>query len=118
MEFTTFLVTMFCLGDDWLRGQRIRQRGPQPALSDSEVLTMEILGEFLRIDTDKGLFEFFRCHYGDWFPALRTIHRTTFVRQAANGFRSSIRFRYQCAVSRVPNDVADCERLRRMGMTT
>jgi hypothetical protein len=31
-------------------------RGPQPALSDSEVLTIECVGEFLGIDTDKGLY--------------------------------------------------------------
>jgi len=93
MEFTTYLVTVFCLIDDWLRGQRIRQRGPQPTLSDSEVLTMEIVGEFLRMDTDKGLYEFFRRQYGDWFPALRTIHRTTFVRQAANLWEVKMRLR-------------------------
>lgn len=84
MEFSTFLITVFCLVDDWIRGQSIRQRGPQPSLSDSEVLTMEIVGEFMGIDTDKRLVEFFRRHYGDWFPALRGLHRTTFVRQAAN----------------------------------
>jgi hypothetical protein len=36
------------------------------------------------IDTDKGLYEHFRRHYRDWFPALGRVHRTTFVRQAAN----------------------------------
>ena len=83
-KLTTFIITVFCLVDDWMAGKRLRQRGPQPQLSDSEVLTMEIVGEFLGIDTDKGLFLFFRRHYGDWFPALRRIHRTTFTRQAAN----------------------------------
>lgn len=34
--------------------------------------------------TDKGLFLCFQQHYGDWFPALTQIHRTTFVRQSAN----------------------------------
>jgi hypothetical protein len=84
MEFTTFLTTVFCLVDDWLKGQRIRRRGPQPTLSDSEVLTIEIVGDFMGVDTDEGLYEFFRRGYGDWFPALRRIHRTTFLRQAAN----------------------------------
>lgn len=84
MDTTTFLVTVFCLIDDWLKGQTLRQRGPAPALRDSEVLTIEIMGEFMGIDTDKGLYLYFRRHYGDWFPALRRITRTTFVRQAAN----------------------------------
>jgi hypothetical protein len=34
------------------------------------VLTIECVGEFLGIDTDKGLYEHFRRHYRDWFPAL------------------------------------------------
>jgi hypothetical protein len=37
----------FCLIDDWLAGQRLRQRGPAPTLADSEVLTIEYVGEFL-----------------------------------------------------------------------
>ena len=84
MDITTFIISVYCLVDDFLKDKRLRQRGPQPTLSDSEVLTMEIVGEFLGIDTDRGIFRHFRRHYGDWFPALKQIHRTTFVRQAAN----------------------------------
>ena len=84
MDITTYLISVYCLVDDWLKGQRLRQRGPQPRLSDSEVLTMEVVGEFLGIDTDQGLYTFFRRFFGDWFPALRQIDRTTFTRQAAN----------------------------------
>jgi hypothetical protein len=84
MQLTTFLVTVFCLIDDWLAGQRLRQRGPQPTLADSEVLTIECVGEFLGIDTDSGLYAYFRRHWADWFPGLRRVHRTSFVRQAAN----------------------------------
>ena len=84
MDNTTFIISVFCIVDDFLKDKRLRQRGLQPTLSDSEVLTMEIVGEFLSIDTDSGIFRYFRRHYGDWFPALRRVHRTTFVRQAAN----------------------------------
>jgi hypothetical protein len=86
MDLTTVLVTVFCLVDDWLagQGQRLRRRGPTPTLADSEVLTIECVGEFLGIDTDKGLYEHFRRHWADWFPALGRVHRTSFVRQAAN----------------------------------
>jgi hypothetical protein len=45
---------------------------------------MEIVGEFLGIDTDQGMYHFFKRHYADWFPAIRSIQRTTFTRQAAN----------------------------------
>jgi Transposase DDE domain len=84
MDVTTFIVTVFCLIDEWLAGQRLRQRGPQPTLADSEVLTIECVGEFWGIDTDTGLYQYFRRHWGDWFPGLRQVHRTTFTRQAAN----------------------------------
>jgi hypothetical protein len=57
-----------------------------PKLSDSEVLTIEVVGEFLGIDTDKGLHAYFRRHYEGWFQALKEIHRSTFCRQAANLF--------------------------------
>ena len=84
MDLNTFIVSVFCLVDDQLKGRRIRQRGPTPKLSDSEVLTIEIVGEFLGIDTDKGIHLFFRRHYAEWFPALGEVHRSTFARQAAN----------------------------------
>ena len=84
MDLSTFIVTVFCLVDDQLKGRRIRQRGPSPTLSDAEVLTIEIVGEFLGLDTDKALYRYFRRHYGEFFPALGEVHRTTFSRQAAN----------------------------------
>jgi hypothetical protein len=85
MELTTFIVEVYCLIDDWLRTQpRARQRGPEPLLADSEVLTMEVVGEYLGIDTDRGIYTYFRRHFADWFPALGRVHRTTFIRQAAN----------------------------------
>jgi DDE family transposase len=93
MDLTTFIVAVFCLLDDWLAGQRLRQRGPQPRLSDSEVLTIECVGEFLGIDTDKGLYLYFRRHYAAWFPALRRVDRTTFARQAANLWAAKARLR-------------------------
>jgi hypothetical protein len=95
MDATTLLITVYCLVDEWLAGRRLRQRGPNPILSDSEVLTIECVGEFLGIDTDKGLYEHFCRHWGDWFPALGRIHRTTFVRQAANLWAVKAQLRQQ-----------------------
>ena len=87
MDISTFVVAVFCLVDDHLKGRRIRQRGPYPRLSDAEVLTIEVVGEFLGMDTDEAIFRYFREHYGEWFPALCEIHRTTFARQSANLWR-------------------------------
>lgn len=91
MDLESFTIALYCRIDavldemradpDW---QRIRQRGPAPTLADSEVLTMEVVGEFLGLDRDTALVAYFRREHPDWFPALLRIHRTTFVRQAAN----------------------------------
>src|SRR3982750_2064371 len=88
MDLETLIIVVFCLVDDFLRDLcrecRLRQRGPAPVLADSEVLTVEIVGEFLGLDTDQGLHACFRRHFGHLFPGLREVHRTTFLRQAAN----------------------------------
>ena len=88
MDLETFIVAVFCLVDDFVgdlgRGRKLRQRGPRPILADSEVLAVEIVGEFLGLDTDLGLHAYFRRHFGHFVPGLRTVHRPTFLRQAAN----------------------------------
>src|SRR3954466_15008290 len=84
MDLSTFITAVFCLTDDWLEGKKLRRRGPSPELSDYEVLTMQIVGEYLGIDTEKGLYAYFKRHYQEWFPALLRVHRTTFTRQSAN----------------------------------
>ena len=42
--------------------QRVRGKGFAPALSDSEVLTMEIVAEYRGIETDIGIWQYFREH--------------------------------------------------------
>ena len=85
MDLNTFIVAVFYEVDNWFMGQeKLRGRGPEPELSDPEVLTMEIVGEFLGIDAEEGLYAYFKRHYAEWFPALRKVHRTTFTRQMAN----------------------------------
>ena len=91
MDLDTFIIAIFCRVDEAVprvtHGQRLRQRGPQPTLADSEVITMEVVGEYLGLEQDSALFASFRRHYAHFFPARRTLHRTPFVRQAANLWR-------------------------------
>lgn len=88
MNLDDFIITCFCLIDEMLpcitKGRAVRTRGPQPTLADSEVITIEVIGSYLGINQDKQLFETFRRHWSHFFPGLRRLHRTTFVRQAAN----------------------------------
>ena len=84
------LLEVFCLVDDELQALnlgRLRQRGPAPALADSEVITIELVGEFWKLGTDKDLFRHFRRYHTAEFPALARLDRTTFARQAANLWR-------------------------------
>lgn len=88
MSLDDFIITCFCWIDDMLPtvigGKKVRQAGPQPTMSDSEVITIEIVGTYLGLSQDQELFEYFGRHYSHFFPALLSIHRSTFVRQAAN----------------------------------
>src|SRR5579885_2797153 len=88
MSLDDFILTCFCLLDDALplipNGKRLRQAGPEPKMSDSEGITMEIVGSYLGLTQDKALFEYFQRHDRHFFPALAHLDRTTFVRQAAN----------------------------------
>ncbi|MGZ3639009.1 MAG: hypothetical protein ACXVCX_14360, partial [Ktedonobacterales bacterium] len=51
MDLDDFIIAVFCLIDEAVprvtHGQRLRQRGPQPVLADSEVLTMDVVGEYV-----------------------------------------------------------------------
>ncbi len=90
MTMDDLILTVFCLVDDSLNELGLanpRSRGPRPALADSEVITIEVVGEFLGLDADRGLYRHFRRYHADAFPALARVCRTTFTRQAANLWR-------------------------------
>jgi hypothetical protein len=86
MTYEDYLLHLFYLIDSELKGLNLplRRRGPDPRLHDSEVITMELAGEFLGIDTDKGIWQYFRRHHAAEFPALMQTDRTRFARQAAD----------------------------------
>jgi hypothetical protein len=81
-----YIISVFCLIDDELekilKGKKLRQRGPEPGLRDSEAITIGIVGEFLGMDCDKTIWEYFKRHWSHFFP--KTPDRSNFVRQVAN----------------------------------
>lgn len=83
------IITTFCFIDDELqqviKGETLRRGGFEPQLTDSEMITMEIIAEFLNIDTDKGTWEYFCDHWLDLFPNLGS--RANFAKHAANLWR-------------------------------
>jgi hypothetical protein len=107
VDLDTFIVTTNCLIDDLmadvLDGRRLRSRGPNPILDDREVLTIEVVGEFLGIDTEKGIRRFFCRHYAEWFPLLAEVDRTTFTRQAANLWKLT-KLLWRALLQRIENE--------------
>ena len=89
MPIEDFIIIVFCLVDKMfdvvISEERLRKRGFSPKLTDVEIITMEIVGEFIGIDTDKGIWSYFKFHWLEWFPALGS--RVNFVKQTANLWR-------------------------------
>ena len=86
MDRDTFITTVYCLVVEYYamvtKTYPVRRGGFAPALTDEEVITMELCGAYFKLHTDKDLFDYFYSHYKEFFPALRD--RPSFVRQAAN----------------------------------
>lgn len=86
MSIEDFIIAVFCLIDDMLekilKGKSLRRRGRVPKLTDSEVITMEIVGEFLKKDDDKAIWKYFQSHWRHFFPDMPD--RSNFSKQAAN----------------------------------
>ena len=107
MDLDAFIVAVFCAVDDGLTAElgseRLRRRGPAPVLRDSEVLTVELVGEFLGLEQDAAIYRYFRRHWLHFFPRLGRVDRTTFVRQAANLWAVKERL-WRRALAAVPHD--------------
>ena len=75
MDLEDFTIAVYCLVDallaalradpDWVR---VRSRGPAPILDDAEVLTMEVVGEFVGLDQDTAIYQYFRREHPSVFP--------------------------------------------------
>ena len=86
MPIDEFIIAVFCWEEPGFEkvteGVKLRTRGFAPRLSDSEVITMELVGELLGYEGDKAIWKYFKQHWAAWFPGLGD--RSTFVRQAAH----------------------------------
>ena len=86
LDLDSFIIMVYCQTEDLYQElfavRRVRGGGFDPELTDAEVITIEIVGEYLGLETAQAIFEHFREHYQAFFPALKD--RTQFVRQAAN----------------------------------
>lgn len=106
MERDNFIIMVYCLVSDifyHLYGKPLRKRGFAPALSDAEVISIDICGEYLGFFRDEDLFDYFYTHYRHFFPQL--TERTKFVRQSAN--LAGIKMRIQQHITQISGQAED-----------
>jgi ssDNA-specific exonuclease RecJ len=85
MSIEDFIISVYCYIEDTYSQviqQPLRRHGFQPKLSDSEVITIEIVGEFIGKDQDKAIWFYFKSHWSNYFPTLGS--RGNFAKQCAN----------------------------------
>lgn len=82
MSLEEDIIRIYCAIDGILEGLRLRRRGFSPGLTDSEALTMEIVGELEGRHTDAGIWRYFRDHWREWFPKLGSYGN--FAKHCAN----------------------------------
>ena len=79
-----YIISVYCILDDLVKKypEKLRKRGRHTRLTDAEVITMEVVGEFLCLHCDNRIHQYFRTYWAEWFPGMGS--RTAFARQAAN----------------------------------
>ncbi|MGX9726649.1 MAG: hypothetical protein ACTFAK_17050 [Candidatus Electronema sp. VV] len=74
MDRDSFIIAVFptvCEQYNFIKQScKIWQGGFAPALSDEEVITIEICGEYFKLEFDKDIFAYFHAHYRQFFPKL------------------------------------------------
>ncbi len=110
-SFADFCLAVYVLVDDFLLEHALRRPGPQPHCSDSELLTMVLVGECRGWDHETELIAAFR-DYRDLFPILPD--RSRFNRRRRNLMGTLNRLRQhllqhldlaldrQCAIDSLP----------------
>lgn len=85
MPIDEFIIRIYLMVDEYYQKivtSKLRQGGFAPKLSDSEIITMEIVGEFLQMDTDVQIHQYFHEHWLTWFPTL--CSSANFAKQCVN----------------------------------
>ncbi len=83
IDFESLLVIIFVLVDDWYQkeGKRLRgvSPGAKPEMSDSEILTLALVMDYLPFPGETQFIGYIRANYGQWFPQL--LDRSQFNRR-------------------------------------
>ena len=83
IDFETLIVIIFVLVDDWyqLEGKAFRGKvpGAKAIMSDSEILKLALMIDYLPFPGETQFIGFIRANYGSWFPNL--LDRSQFNRR-------------------------------------
>lgn len=83
IDFESLLVIIFVLVDDWYQsdGKSLEYNSPgaKPEMSDSEILTLALIMDYLPFPGESQFIGFIRANYGQWFPTL--LERSQFNRR-------------------------------------
>lgn len=85
MSIQEFIISVYLFIEEFYQRvvlQPLRRRGFPPALTDIEVITIQLVGEFLGMDTDKSIWSYFKNNWLSWFPKLGSY--PNFCKHCAN----------------------------------
>lgn len=74
INFCDLMIVVFVLVDDWYQRQiapfETAHPGARPQFSDSELLTLAVLMDYLPFPGETQFLQFIRANYAGWFPHL------------------------------------------------
>jgi len=89
MDLDTFMTTLYVIVDDWFREKAmeslLKRSGPSPEMSDSEVLSVALAGQWRKgvpWDSERSLVRYMQKHGRKWFPKM--LAKTAFNQRVRN----------------------------------
>jgi hypothetical protein len=71
LDVDTFLAALYVIADDFCQSRRTkRQPGPEPSLSESEILTLAIFARWSRFSSERDFYRYATGHLRGAFPTL------------------------------------------------
>lgn len=119
MDLATFITTLYVVVDDWYKvnmaDQMARRTGPAPKLSDSEVLTIALAGQWrvgVPWQSERGVVRYMQAHGQGWFPNM--LERSQFNARVRGLWAVMVRLQQDSAVWLYVDElfeVVDCTEL-------
>ena len=83
IDFESLLIIIFVLVDDWYKSEEKfcsrKSPGTKPEMSDSEIITLALVMDYLPFPGESQFIGFIRANYKQWFPTL--LERSQFNRR-------------------------------------